>query len=77
MYGFQQGEILEMNTPVIVDINNDGTGTFKGFVVGKATTDISQMYIVKCTDGALPNDSYPYDTCVIPLCCLKMDWLKL
>lgn len=60
---------MEMNQEVIVDIPDNYT--FNGVIVGKATTGIEQTHIVKCTDGFIPNDTYNYDTTVIPMCYIK------
>lgn len=52
-------------TKVKVSITNELI--FNGIIVGKATTDITQQHIVKCTDGTFPNGEYNYDTLVAPL----------
>ena len=59
-----------MNQKVIVDIPNHYT--FNGIIVGEASTGIEQTHIVKCTDGFIPNDTYKYDTTVVPLCYIKL-----
>lgn len=61
---------LPAETKVFVDYGN--TISFKGIIVGKSTTDITQCHIVKCTDGTLPNETYPYDTVTSPLQCLTV-----
>jgi len=40
---------------------------FEGVIVGKASTDLTQSHIVRCTDETLPNEAYPYDTCVVTI----------
>jgi hypothetical protein len=52
-------------TLVTVDINHRDI-KFKGKVVGKATTDITESHIVECIDGYIPNETYPYAVCVMP-----------
>jgi len=52
-----QGRAVVVNTP---------TMNIVGCIVGKATTDLTQTYIVKCLDDQLPNLIYPYDTMVAP-----------
>lgn len=44
-----------------------GKYVIMGKIVGKATTDITQMHIIKCNDGQIPNNDYPYDTFTAPL----------
>jgi len=56
--------ILDFGTPVGVVTDN---GMISGIVVGKANNSITEPYIIKCTDGRLPNDVYKYDTFVAPL----------
>jgi len=53
------GKILVMGTKV--NVEQSGM-TICGTVVGKATMGITESYMVKCTDGQLPNDVYKYDT---------------
>ena len=44
-----------------------GNEKILGIVVGKATNNISESYIIKCIDGKLPNDVYKYDTFIAQL----------
>ena len=50
---------LAMGTEVSVTFTNV---EIRGLVVGKGTFFGNDYYIVKCTDGQLPNDEYEYDT---------------
>lgn len=55
---------LENNTPVYVKYSEEIH--FHGKVVGVQKFATVENYIVKCTDGFIPNSTYPYDSCIIP-----------
>lgn len=59
---------MKMNTKV--KFNNDNS-IILGLVVGKASSGLSETYIIKCIDNQLPNDTYKYDTFVAQLIDLK------
>ena len=63
---------LQMNTRVIINTNNNDM-TIEGLVVGKATNNITESYIIKCIDNQLPNSTYKYDTFIAPLRFIKVD----
>ena len=44
---------------------------FDGKIVGLGANDINQTHLVECTDGFLPNETYPYKVCSMPLCYLS------
>lgn len=50
----------------IVEVSIDQL-KFKGKVVGLSTQMINPVYIIECTDGTLPNETYPYKVCSVPL----------
>ena len=50
---------LAMGTEVSVTFTN---AEIRGIVVGKGKFHDTDYYIVKCTDGQIPNDEYEYDT---------------
>ncbi len=52
-------EILEAGTPVMVELP---TMSIRGEIVGRGSISVSQTYIIKCTDGQIPNIAYEYDT---------------
>ena len=60
-----------MNQGTKVTTVVDGSiGVFK--IVGKATTDITQTMIIECLNGVIPNETYPYTHCVMPLALLTV-----
>ena len=46
--------------------------SFDGEIVGKASTQLEQSHIIRCTDETIPNDYYPYNTAVAPLGCIEV-----
>jgi hypothetical protein len=56
---FKDGLEIEVNMPNIY--------TFKGKIVGIASRGLVPNYLVECTDGFLPNETYPYKVASIPL----------
>lgn len=44
----------------------------EGVIVGVADTGITQTHVILCTDGTFPNDTYQYNTFVIPRCLIKV-----
>ena len=63
---------MEINLPKDTKVKVSFPGLdLEGIIVGKATTDITQTYIIKCTNGAIPNDTYDYDVCVAPLSLIR------
>ncbi len=63
-------ENLPYGTKVFVTISKD-LDPIKGEIVGlgsaNAGTVFGPLHIIKCTDGYLPNEVYPYPTFVAPL----------
>jgi len=53
---------LGMGTEVDVTFAN---AEIHGIVVGKGTFSGTDYYIVKCTDGQIPNDEYGFDTFLV------------
>lgn len=48
----------------------------EGVIVGVATVDLPVIgggWIVKTSDGQLPNETYPFDTCVIFDCWIDLN----
>ena len=65
-YDLTNPPVLEDETSVMADI--PGIGLVGCVVVGIATNaGPYPMYIVRCTDGTFPNDTYKYPTFVFPL----------
>lgn len=61
--------IIENNQKVTVEIPN--VYKFDGVVVGLSQNGLVPIYIVECTDGFLPNETYNYKFCTIPLSYIK------
>lgn len=64
---------LSYKTKVKVVINNEHV--VYGEVVGVATLSqpvIGALHIIKCTDGFIPNEDYPYDTYTVPLSMIEV-----
>lgn len=55
----------ENNLDVTIDIPN--VYKFDGKIVGISSRNIIPIYIVECTDGFLPNETYPYKVAGIPM----------
>lgn len=56
-------DIIPNNTKVITQVGNL---MITGVVVGKSSDNITESYIIRCTDGQLPTDVYGYDTFTSP-----------
>jgi hypothetical protein len=56
--------VLENGTKVSVKIGKDA---FLGKIVGQGSPCPNPIYLVECTDGYIPSETYQYKTCVIPL----------
>jgi hypothetical protein len=46
--------------------------SFNGKIVGVGTDGISPLYIIECIDGFLPNETYKYKVCMMPLAYLTI-----
>lgn len=64
-------EPLKNGTKVVATIPN--LYTFKGTIVGISSNGILPIYIVECNDGFLPNETYAYSSCSMPVSYLKID----
>ena len=53
---------LEYGKEVVVNLADM---VIRGIVVGKATTGITQAYIIQCIDRQLPNETYKYNTFMV------------
>jgi hypothetical protein len=65
---------LEYNQEVICKIGSEYS--FTGKIVGLAHEGILPSYIVECLDGFIPNETYKYKTCIIPLCYIE-NWKSI
>lgn len=63
-FEFGDATNLEYGTDVKVRIMDSYV---LGKIVGKASLDITNSHIIKCTDGTYPNDTYKYDCFALPL----------
>ena len=61
-------DYLPFNTKVYVTTPE----YIEGIIVGVADTGVTQLHIILCTDSTLPNDTYPYNTFVMPRCLIKV-----
>lgn len=72
MTEFKIGDNIDIPFDTMVDVEIDDKIKFVGVIVGKASTDITQRHIVRCIDGKFPNETYRYDTLVVPLHSMKI-----
>ncbi len=49
---------------------------FVGKITGLAHEGVLPSYIVECLDGFIPNETYQYRSCIIPMCYIE-DWNKI
>lgn len=50
--------------------------SFVGKITGLAHEGVLPSYIVECLDGFIPNETYKYRSCIIPMCYIE-DWNKI
>lgn len=56
--------VLKNDSKVKVKVGKD---FFQGKIVGQGSACPNPLYLVECEDGFIPNETYPYKTCVMPL----------
>jgi len=49
--------------------------SFIGKIVGLANEGPLPSYIVECMDGFIPNETYCYKTCIMPMCYIE-EWFN-
>lgn len=71
-YVLGDAPILDEGRKVIVNLPN---ASIKGVIVGMAGIDdsINPMYIVKCTDGQIPDSTYHYSCFTAVLGTIELD----
>lgn len=57
-------QVLENDSKVKVKVGKD---FFQGKIVGQGSACPNPIYLVECTDGFIPNETYQYKTCVMAL----------
>lgn len=45
--------------------------SFVGKIIGIANEGILPSYIVECLDGFIPNETYRYKSCIMPMCYIE------
>jgi hypothetical protein len=58
---------VDFNDGLEVLVEVSGLYSFKGKIVGIASRGFNNIYLVECTDGFLPNETYNYKVASVPL----------
>jgi hypothetical protein len=51
------------------------TYSFIGKITGLANESPLPSYIVECIDGFIPNETYGYKSCIMPMCYIE-EWFN-